>query len=215
MRQVLGERCPFPRLSSKVRVAKGDNLYHQGDRVRGAFSLSSGMVALERVGEDGDLVILKVLQAGAFFPCADLMHDGLHTTTARALTDITACFVPSDRLKSAIKDDHALTLALLKLNSVETRENEEAIFNLCSVELPDRVLAVLTTLAIEIGHRDANGDLRVTLPMAWRDLAAMVGTGPEVISRQLRRLASAGRLSFKQRHVVLHAPHAPKATRTR
>ena len=33
----------------------------------------------------------------------------------------------------------------------------------------------------------------------------MVGTGPEVISRLLRRLADAGRLSFQGRHVTLHA----------
>ncbi len=205
MREVLGRRCPFPTLSSKFSLPKGKNLYHQGDRVGGAYSLATGMVALERVDEDGDLVILKLLHPGAFFPCANMLGGTLHESSARALTDITGCFVPADRLNTALQEDPSVGLALLKLSSAEIRENEDAIFRLCSTDLPDRVLSTLASLAAETGGRDANGDLSLTLPISWRDLAAMVGTGPEVISRLLRRLADAGRLSFHGRHVTLHA----------
>lgn len=204
MREVLGRRCPFPSLSSKFSLPKGKNLYHQGDLVGGAYSLASGMVALERVDEEGDLVILKILHPGSFFPCANMLGGGIHESSARALTDITGCFVPADRLNSALHEDPSIGLALLKLSSAEIRENEDAIFRLCSTDLPDRVLSTLASLAEETGGRDANGDMVLTLPISWRDLAAMVGTGPEVISRLLRRLAEAGRLSFHGRHVTLH-----------
>ncbi|ARJ65733.1 protein kinase [Magnetospirillum sp. ME-1] len=205
MRDVLGKRCPFPTLSSRFSVAKGKNLYHQGDLVGGAYSLATGMVALERVDEEGELVILKILHPGAFFPCANMLGGGIHESSARALTEITGCFVPAERLNTALQEDPSVGLALLRLSSAEIRENEDAIFRLCSADLPDRVLSTLATLATETGGRDANGDLSLTLPISWRDLAAMVGTGPEVISRLLRRLADAGRLSFHGRHVTLHA----------
>lgn len=210
MRGVLGRRCPFPRLSSRVSIPKGQSLYHQGDRVAGAFSLASGMVALERVDEDGDLVILKILHAGAFFPCADVLGDGFHESSARALSDVTGCFVPVERLNIALRDDPDVGRALLKLSSAEIHENEETIFRLCSTDLPERVLAALAMLANEMGETDGDGNVTLTLPMSWRDLAAMVGTGPEVISRLLRRLADTGRLSFRGRTVTLHRT----ATRT-
>lgn len=205
IRSVFGNRCPFPRLSAKVSMKKGGRLFHQGDLVTGAYSLSTGMVALERVNEDGELVILKVLHPGAFFPCSGLLETGLHESSARALTDVTACFVPAERLRAAVREDPDIPLALLKLSSAEIRENEDAIFRLCSADLPDRVVDALTALAHEVGGRTADGDLCLDLPLSWRDLAAMVGTGPEVISRLLRRLSDAGRLSFSGRHVVLHA----------
>ena len=90
------------------------------------------------------------------------------------------------------------------MSAAEIRENEDAIFRLCSVSLPDRVLDTLTMLAEELGDQDANGDLHLTLPMAWSDFSAMVGSGPEVISRLLRRLVKSGRISFTKRHVTLH-----------
>ncbi|WP_231849023.1 Crp/Fnr family transcriptional regulator [Paramagnetospirillum magneticum] len=213
MRDVLGKRCPFPTLSSRFSLAKGKNLYHQGDLVGGAYSLATGMVALERVDEDGDLVILKILHPGSFFPCANMLGGNFHESAARALTDISGCFVPAERLTTALHDDPSVGLALLKLSAAEIRENEDAIFRLCSADLPDRVLSTLSALAAETGGHESNGDLSLDLPMSWRDLAAMVGTGPEVISRLLRRLADAGHLSFQGRHVTLHAqgsrPAAP------
>ena len=204
IREMFWEGCPFHRLSSRVTVSKGGNLFHAGDQISGVFSLSNGLVALERVSENGNLVIFKILQPGAFFPCSSLLRDGLHTTTARALTHITACFIPMDRLAAAIRDDPSVSAALIKLSAAEIRENEDAIFRLCSVSLPDRVLDTLTMLAEELGDQDANGDLHLTLPMAWSDFSAMVGSGPEVISRLLRRLVKSGRISFTKRHVTLH-----------
>jgi CRP/FNR family transcriptional regulator len=200
----LGNRCPFPQLANRFSVSRGEHIYHQGDRVRGGFSISKGMVALERVDANGVLVILKVLQPGTFFPCSNLLDDNAYETSARALTDVSGCFVPAERLSTALRRDPDVALALLRLSSAEIRENEDTIFRLHSSDLPDRVLATLATLADEMGGQDANGDLTLTLPMSWRDMAAMVGTGPEVISRLLRRLSNAGRLSFRGRNVTLH-----------
>ena len=205
LREVLGQCCPFPQIASRLFVGRGEHIYHQGDRVRGGFSISKGMVAQERVDANGVLVILKILQPGTFFPCSNLLDDSLYETSARALTDVSGCFVPSERLNGALRHDPDVALALLRLSAAEIRENEDTIFRLYSTDLPDRVLATLSTLADEMGAREANGDITLTLPISWRDMAAMVGTGPEVISRLLRRLSNAGRLSFSGRKVTLHA----------
>ena len=211
LRDVLGNRCPFPQLATRLFVSRGEHLYHQGDRIRGGFSISKGMVALERVDANGILVILKILQPGTFFPCSNLLEDGLYETSARALSDVSGCFVPAERLNGALRRDPDVALALLRLSAAEIRDHENTIFRLYSTDLPDRVLTTLAALADEMGAREANGDVTLTLPISWRDMAAMVGTGPEVISRLLRRLSNAGRLSFHGRNVTLHAAWAKDA----
>lgn len=205
MREILGDQCPFSKLKTRLSISKNQNLYHQGDTVGGLYSLSEGLVALERVDENGELVILKVLHPGALFPGVDLFGNALHKNGARALTDVKACFVPSERLAAALKDTPSLSLALLRQNSAEVGESEDAIFNLCGNPLPKRVLAALTALATEVGTMNADGSIVFDLPMYWRDFAAMVGTGPETISRLLRRLKSDGWLTIRNRKVILHA----------
>lgn len=194
--------CPLPRAVAELSFAKGRHLFHQGDAVRGAFSLTAGLVAIERVDENGDMVILKILRPGALFPCADLFADGLHATGARAVTDVGACFIPTDRLETALSDP-AIRKSVLRHGAVEARENEDIIFRLCAADLGTRILAVLRELASH-SPSGAEGATTLDLPISWRELAAMVGTSPEVMSRTLRKLAVGGRLAFSGRRVTLY-----------
>jgi CRP-like cAMP-binding protein len=190
--------CPLPHAVAEIGVTKGDYLFHQGETVRGGFSLTAGLVALERVNEDGDVVILKVLRPGAFFPYADVFGDGQHAASARALTMTAACFIPTERLMAAMADA-GLRTKMMRQAAAEARENEDIIYRLCAADLGERVLTVLRQLAGDGAALD--------LPISWRDVAAMVGTSPEVISRTLRKLAEAGELTFKGRHVDLSRGH--------
>lgn len=193
--------CPFPHTVARLYFDKGGYLFHQGDALRGAFHLNSGLVALERVDEDGRLVVLKVLRSGALFPCADLFAEIPHGTTARALTDTRACFIPRERVLAAMTDA-ATRHALLRCCAQEARDSENTIFRLCAGDLGDQILAALHTVLDE--RREENGRLHGILPLCWRDLAAMVGTSPEVMSRTIRRLSKSGRLNVEGRAVTLH-----------
>lgn len=196
--------CPMPHAVAEMAFAKGAHLFHQGDAVRGGFSLTSGLVAQERVNEDGEMVILKVLHAGAFFPCADLFTDGQHSTGARALTEVSACFIPTERLMASLADP-TIRAMVLRRGGEEARASEDIIFRLCAGDLGERILAVLRQLAETEPHH-ADGSQSFTLPLSWRDVAAMVGTSPEVLSRTLRKLTEAGHLAFAGRRVTLFAP---------
>lgn len=195
--------CPLTRGIAELAFPKGRHLFHQGDTVRGAYSLTAGLVALERVDEHGEMVILRLLRPGALFPCADLFADGQHGTGARTITDAVACFIPLDRLDAALTQP-LVRKALLRHGCEEARQNESTIFRLCSGHLGERILALLHDLAADTAIA-ANGTRSLMLPLSWRDIAAMVGTSPEVLSRTLRRMAEEGRLAFHGRYVTLAA----------
>jgi CRP/FNR family transcriptional regulator len=203
--------CPFPTAVRNLRFGRGEHLYHQGDPVEGAFSLLSGLVVHERVDENGELVILRLLSPGSLFPYSGLFGPSAHHSSARALSAVTVCFVPTAALVGAVAANPRLGLALLQRGCEELRHNEDAIFRLCCNGVPERLMAVLESLAERMGERLSGGDVALTLPVSWRELAAMVGSGPEVVSRQLRRLSGEGRLSYRGHRVVLHRTLALRA----
>lgn len=203
--------CPLTRAVAELGFTKGRHLFHQGDAVRGAYSLTAGLVAVERVDEAGDMVILRLLRPGALFPCADLFADGVHGTGARALSEVEVCFIPLDRLNAALTEPSVRT-ALLRHGCDEARQSENTIFRLCAGHLAERILALLGELATDTAMA-ADGTRSLTLPVSWRDVAAMVGTSPEVLSRTLRRMADEGRLAFNGRYVTLAAEPPPETRR--
>lgn len=203
--------CPLARAVTEIAVTKGRHLFHQGDSVRGAYSLTAGLVAMERVDESGEMVIIRLLRPGAFFPCADLFADGTHGTGARALSDVEVCFIPLERLNAALTDPDVRS-ALLRHGCDEARQSENTIFRLCAGHLAERVLALLDELAQDtLPHSD--GSRSLMLPISWRDIAAMLGTSPEVLSRTLRRLADDARLNFSGRAVTLYPEASAESLR--
>lgn len=195
--------CPFPSPVVERKWQKGEHLFHQGDPVKGAYSMRAGLVAVERVGEAGEYAVLKLLQPGAFFPCADLFSDGVHGNSARAVTEVVACFVPADRLGAMLAASPRMGLEIAKRGCEEARENEGIIFRLCSGDLGERMLAVIESLAQEAAETVAGG-VTFQLPILWQDLAAMIGTSPQVMSRLIRKLSDAGRMTVDGRQVTLH-----------
>lgn len=187
----------------------GAILFHQGAPVIGGYRLDSGLVALERVAEDGTRAVLKIIRPGSIFPCADLLGGETHSSGARALTKVALNVVTAERLRRAAESDALLAHALMRQALDDARESEDIIFTLCHADLGERVLGILRTLASECGRPGTAGATILSLPMSWRDLAGMLGTCPEVMSRLLRKLAKTGRLGFKGRIVTLPALVAP------
>lgn len=203
------EVCPFHSMSSSFTKEKGEILFHSGDTLAGVYSLTSGLVALERASPQGKLVIFKILYPGAFFPLSNILSDGVCTTTARALSDVKFCFITINRLMQSMERDNRISLSLLKMGAMEMLDNENALFGVSGVPLQDRVLSLLCAVGLQVGTRTPAGDLDFTLPFSWADLAALSGTGPEVLSRLLRRLKEAGRIDFQRRRIRITAPLAP------
>ncbi|MGE5503956.1 MAG: Crp/Fnr family transcriptional regulator [Actinomycetota bacterium] len=200
----MADGCPFPKAWCNRRLDKGEHLYHQGDPVEGIHVLLSGLVAMERVDEDGQFAILRIVEPGALLPHSGLLGRELHNGSARALTPVQACLVSTATVKAAIADDPLLGLNLLQRGCEELRRSEDAIFRLCCGDLSERVMGVLEMLAGQLGEGQSDGDVALTLPISWREVGAMVGSRSEVISRLLRRLSADRRLSFRGHRVVLH-----------
>ncbi|BAE52495.1 cAMP-binding protein - catabolite gene activator and regulatory subunit of cAMP-dependent protein kinase [Paramagnetospirillum magneticum AMB-1] len=208
------EVCPFRSLASSFAKEKDEILFHAGDTLAGGYSLTSGLVALERASPQGKLVIFKILYPGAFFPLSNILSDGVCTTTARALSDVRFCFITIDRLRQSMERDNRISLSLLKMSAMEMLDNENALFGVSGVPLQERVLSLLCAVGLQVGRRDRTGDLDFTLPFSWADLAALSGTGPEVLSRLLRRLKNAGRLDFQRRQIRIPADELLEASGT-
>lgn len=200
-----GGCCQFAGRMNVVKTARKEFIYHEDDVIHGVFILRTGLVALERVSEKGNRVIVRLVQPGELFPFIDLTSAQSHTSAARALDDVTACLISRERLVAAARQSPRFGLAMIGLGSALMRRSEDSMLRICGSEFPDLVLAQLHSLGMQLGRRNADGDLVFTLPMTWQDFAALVGITPESLSRLLRRLAKAGQLRFRGHEIAIAA----------
>lgn len=186
----------------KVEVRNRGFLFHQGDACRGMYYLQSGMVALQRVDDQGAFIIFGLIKPGGFFSWSDVLGGGLHRNSAQAVGAAKATFIPRDAFLDAMRRDPQAFSDTLEQASRELQDYEDTIFRLCTADVPERLYWTLRRLA---GAERAQGKaIEFKSPVLKRELAAMIGTSPEGISRGIRRLEELNIARFTGRTIWLN-----------
>lgn len=185
-----------------VSVRKRRFLFHQGDDCEGIYYLQAGLVALQRVDERGAFIIFSLVKPGGFFSWSDLLGCGRHRNSAQVLSTAKAVFVPRNAFLMAMREDPQALNETLGQASREIQDYEDIIFHLCTYDVPARLYWALCRLA---GAESAEGDaIEFKPPVLKRELAAMIGTSPEGVSRGIRRLEELNIARFTGKTVWLN-----------
>lgn len=197
----------FPAECAKpLSFRKRAYIFHQGDAAQAVYCLVAGTVALERLDEDGRMAILGIMQAGTVLAWQDLVDGGAHRNGAEVLAPCTVLVIPAAAFLRALRDDGRLGAALMRQALAQVYAYEQHIMRLSTLEVPERLYSTLCSLAGPT--RPEDGTVEFAVPLLKRDLAAMIGTSPEGVSRGIRRLEEADMAEFSGRNVRLRIPPA-------
>ena len=122
----------------------------------------------------------------SFLPRTLPKYPGKHFPAhAEAITRSRLFFFPKTAFVALIKENPTLALNMLGLLSIRLRQFTAQIENLSLKEVPGRLAAYLILLA-----GDQNNQDRITLNISKGQLASLLGTIPETLSRIFTRMSS-------------------------
>lgn len=179
--------------------APGEFVFHQGEEARRFHVLHSGMLKLFRSTAEGRDQTVHLVESGDPFCLCSLY--GAKILPVSALT-MSACEVVAFSVKSMEKQLRRSPLVLLNIVRVlNTRlmHSYQMIEDLALRNIHQRVASFLLHAA-----RVRGGDsLRVTLLVSRQEVAKILGTTPETISRVLARLCQDGLIEARGREIIL------------
>lgn len=179
------------RLCGVRRVRGGELLFSEGDPAEFLPLLLSGRVKLVRSGPDGREQVLHLVRAPASFAEAAVFGPGVFPATAEVIEDGELVAVPREALLDLLRRRPDVALALLASMSVWMRRLADLVEGLALHTVEERVAAYLLAAFVRSGGELAIG-AQIRLAEPKRLIAAVCGTGPEVLSRTFRRLAEDG-----------------------
>lgn len=191
----------FPREAARpVSYRQRTFLYHQGDTVSVVFFLLSGMAAIERVEEDGRMAILGIMKAGTILAWADVIECRNHGSSAQILSPSEVVLIPRAAFIETLGSDARLISALMHQASLQVGAYEEHIIRLSTLEVTQRLYSTLCAFARN--QPNVSDVVEFEVPLLKRDIAALIGTSPEGISRGLKRLEEMEIIEFCSRDIV-------------
>lgn len=163
--------------------------------------MHTGRVKVSRFDANGNEQVIRVLGPGDFMGEAAFLTGSNPDHSLMALEPATMCVFGHQDLGRLVQQHPTIGLRMLQDVSNRLHTTEERLVAAVSREVSSRLAGYLLSLPVK--HID--GAMTVTLPLAKRDIASLLDTTPESLSRQLRRLQDSQIIELVERdRVLLH-----------
>jgi CRP/FNR family transcriptional regulator len=163
--------------------SRGQNFFAEGDEGIGFYIILSGKVKVFKLSPDGKEQIFHILEAPEPFAEAAVFAGQHYPASAQALAETIVLFFPRQKFLELISLQPSLALSMLALLSQRLRKLTMLVENLSLKEVPGRLAAYLLYL-----HEHNDDSTTVKLDISKNQMAGLLGTIPETLSRILKRM---------------------------
>lgn len=194
--------------AKRVRLGRGDAAYHPGDAADRVYFLRSGRVKIVRTNASGGEAIVGIRVAGDAFGELTGVEALPRGTSAVAIEPAEADILPAADFAARLESDVALAraFALGVARQLATAEHELA--EIMGKSVPGRLVDALGRLAAEHGVAEDDGSIRIGMNLTHKDLADLIGTSRETLTKELAVFADLGLLRVAHRTITLVQPSA-------
>jgi len=202
--EVLGEIAD---LLIERKFPKGATICEEGSVGDYMYVIQEGQVKVSKASDDGRQKILEILAAGAFFGEMALLDRMPRSATVQTTRPCVLLALARQDLLALIRQNPQIALELVQELSRRLRETDEQVRGL----LFERVEARTRRILMRMGQypADDHPGRKATQAITHQQLADLVGTSRETITRVIKELKEAGWL--EQQGKCYLVPTAPVA----
>lgn len=163
--------------------SRGQSFFAEGDDGTGFYVILSGKVKIFKLSPEGKEQIFHILEEHDPFGEAAVFAGEHYPASAQALSETRTLFFPRQKFVELIGREPSLALSMLALLSRRLRKLTQLVENLSLKEVPGRLAAYLLLLNERKGSATS-----IALDVSKNQMAALLGTIPETLSRILKRM---------------------------
>lgn len=175
---------------------KGEPIFSEGEDANGFYVVITGRVKIFKVSPEGKEQILHFFGQGEPFGEVPVFTGQHFPAHAEAIEESRVFFFPRKSFVDLIKKNPSLALNMLAVLSKRLRRFAALVDDLSLKEVPGRLAAYLLFMS-EQNKGSRNLDLTITKAQ----LASLLGTIPETLSRILGKLSSQGLIETDGRRI--------------
>ena len=193
-------------LASRIQPRQyptGTVIVGQEDKGDSLFVITKGRVKVVLYGDSGREMILSMLREGEIFGEMALFDNQPRSASVIALDDTDALVLDRSAFVRHLMSHPSTAIAILAEMSRRLRQADRIIGDLALLDVYGRVARMLKELARKEGV-DTGGGLLIKERPTQQEIASMVGTSRETVSRVLSDFAKRGLVTMTGKQIILH-----------
>ena len=199
IKRVLGDFTLFRELNdfeltkiANISIArewkKHSHVFLQGDPLENVYFIFDGRIKIYKSDISGKEQIVAIAKKGEMFPHVGFFRKGDYPAYAEVLEPSTLITVPISKFEKVLIENPELCIKVFKVlgEKIVDLQNrlEEQILN----NTYEQIIKLLIRLAQKHGIEQTDGTIQLKSEFTNKDLANMIGTTRETISRTLTKM---------------------------
>ncbi len=182
--------------------APGDAVYRQGEYGDALYVLVSGVMKLFRPYSGSKEATLRLLRDWDIFGHLAFAGEARQRAYAEAVTECVVTKVPKIFVERAVRQEPRVAFKIMTLLELRLVQYEELVKCLLPRETEVRLANLLPILAQKFGDR-RDGVVVIDLRLTHQDLAAMVASTRESVTKVLNDLRNRGVVAIEAGRITL------------
>jgi len=169
-------------ITSPAAYPKGATLFVEGQTPRGVFVLCSGRVKLSTTSADGKSLIVRIAEPGEVLGLPATVTGQPYELTAEVIEPAQANFITRQDFLAFLREHGE---AALRVAQQLGETYHSAIAEMRTIGLSHSAGEKLARFLLDLSanHGDEKGDIKVTLTLTHEEIAQMIGTSRETVTR--------------------------------
>jgi CRP-like cAMP-binding protein len=184
----------------------GQTITFEGSPSFAMHCIHSGLVKLYKVGKKAEPLVIRLLIPGDTIGCSAVLANAPYSATSEAIEPTIVCTISRQTLFELLRKSVDLALRLLEKMAQELRTSDELMLVLTQQSVRQRTARLLLFL-LEKSEEESKTGGPLKVPIFRKEMAQMIGTTPETISRTLRYFAQHGILRLTRSEIYIENPH--------
>ena len=177
---------------------RGALLIEEGEEARGLYVVASGRVRVFKASAEGREHVLGVMGPGQSVGEVALFSGCHYPASADALDEVCSAFLSRDAFLKIVAEQPQIALNVIATLSERLRLFASQVEGLSLKEVPARLASYLLQ-----APRTSQGGRVVELPVPKSQLARLLGTVPETLSRSFAKMREKGLIEVSGPRVTI------------
>jgi CRP/FNR family transcriptional regulator len=177
---------------------KNETIFWEGDAATGFFIVKSGKIKVFKLANNGKEQILHIFEISEYFAEVPAFDGGKFPASAATLEISEILFIPRTAFFMVLQQHPTLAIAMLGTFARHLRHLTHLVNALSFQEVPER----LTNYLLKLSQKNGNINV-VELDLPKTQLAALLGTVPETLSRAFYKLTQEGKIEVNGTKIML------------
>ena len=185
-----------------MAVSRNEVLFLQGEEAQIFYVVAAGRVKLFSTSEQGREFTFFIAGARQTFDFPPIFDDKPHPLSASALTDVRVYMTPLAHIQEMAERHMGLYKMLARELAQATRNIAEIASDLALTDVTTRLARLLVVSSRTQGELTPEGIL-LPLGLSQSEIAHLLGTAREVVSRSFRALERDGLVERRRQSVLI------------